>query len=515
MRVFCCSYQNYALDAVQMLARSHGWTPVYFQTTPAIDAAVGSAFPGAVRHNYLDAVKGRPAAKFRDAGANANSEVIDLLRAQGRLATALKMFDRNQSVEVPMDEAERMSLIEWFSGYWTEVLASLKVDLVIFEEVPHQVTDFVLYACAERLGIRRLVPIRTLPRAGYLLSDSYDSFTLAPRAGEYRVSAKYQPLTQYAMLMRGAYTNYAQTMFFDAPDTLRLFSVPEPAAARPNRAAELWSRAARIVEGARLVVRFGNDRKERGKSLPQSRQGFLAHRRGMQATVATKLELRAIYEGRAASGANRDAPYVFCALQYQPEASTCPKGGPFVDQLRMVQLLLAVLPEGWRLAVKEHPNQFSPKYARFAETARSQAFYDELTRDPRVDLISLSTPSFDLVDGAMAVASVGGTICLEAAVRGKPSFNFGTAFFDTVHGILKIIDIASGQSAMNTVAGGFLPHADEVMSDLQKIDNACYPGAIGGPVTLEEIGLTQTENAQVHAKSWLEWLEANPWPARR
>ncbi len=514
MKVFCCSYQGYAIEAFATLTRTRGWEPVYFQTVRAIEDRVRSVFPQAVRHRYMDAVKGRPASLFRNATIVPNQALLETLRQGDDFATAMTMFNRNQSPDVPMDDAERTALIGWFSGYWTLVLSSLRIELVVFEEVPHQVTDFILYACARHLGIRCLVPIRTLPRAGFLLSDSYDSVDIVPRLQHYPDASRYQSLVTYAELMRGQYADYARNMFFNALDTMKMFNASAPVE-KPGLGEVISVRLAKAAEAARLAVGFENDRKESGKTFPESRQGFLTHRRNMQRTIAAKQELRLLYQQLAARRAPKaGTPYVFCGLQYQPEASTCPKGGLFVNQLLMVRTLLAALPGGWRLVVKEHPNQFSAKFARFAETARSPGFYGALTSDPRVDLVSLQTPSFGMVDGARAVASVGGTVCLEAAVRGTPSLNFGTAFFDKVAGIFKVTGEADAANAMAAIANGFRPDPHQVMVDLNQIDNACYPGAIGGPGTLEEIGLTQTENAEVHARSWLEWLAANPLPER-
>lgn len=514
MRVFCCSYQGYVIEALTRLSRSDGWEPAYFQTTQSNDEQVRAAFPGAVRHNYMDAVKGRPASLFRTKDIEPNRAVLNELRENGGLATAMTMFKRNQSPDVPMDNDERAALIAWFSGYWTLVLSTLQVDLVIFEEVPHQVTDFILYACAKQLGTRCLVPIRTLPRGGFLVSDRFDDFTLSPRRRAYPIAPRYQPLVTYAELMRGEYADYARNMFFNAPDTMKMFSRAKPVAG-PGLWRVIRTTAGRAVRAARLTMRFENDRKEAGKSFPESRQGFLTHRRNMQRTIAAKQQLRQLYQRLATDRAPTVGhPYIFCGLQYQPEASTCPRGGRFVDQLLMVQVLLAALPDGWRLAVKEHPNQFSGKFARFAETARSPAYYEALTSDPRVDLVSLETPSFVMVDGAKAVASVGGTICLEAAVRGTPSLNFGTAFFDKVGGIFKVIGEADASSAIAAIADGFKPDPAKVMADLRVVDDASFPGAIGGPATLKEVGLSQSDNAEIHAMSWLEWLEANPLAER-
>lgn len=67
--------------------------------------------------------------------------------------------------------------------------------------------------------------------------------------------------------------------------------------------------------------------------------------------------------------------FIYVPLHMQPELTTCPLGGQFADQLLMVRMLSAHLPKGYRLYVKEHPDQL--RHTLTHPSARSAEFYDE------------------------------------------------------------------------------------------------------------------------------------------
>lgn len=104
--------------------------------------------------------------------------------------------------------------------------------------------------------------------------------------------------------------------------------------------------------------------------------------------------------------------YVYLPLQVQPEASVDVLGFSYADQYEFVKNVAKCLPEGVKLAVKEHPN-----------------------RKSRLDVCSIPNvvmvggDSLDIIRGAEAVVSVSGTACYEAGLLGVPAYIFSEMFF--------------------------------------------------------------------------------------
>src|SRR5690606_22251242 len=87
--------------------------------------------------------------------------------------------------------------------------------------------------------------------------------------------------------------------------------------------------------------------------------------------------------------------YVVLFLHYQPERTSMPEAGFFSQQWLIIKLLSISLPENWRLLVKEHPSTFTGRYDfRY----RHPKFYSDISTLKNVELISIETDTFKLID---------------------------------------------------------------------------------------------------------------------
>lgn len=163
-------------------------------------------------------------------------------------------------------------------------------------------------------------------------------------------------------------------------------------------------------------------------------------------------------------------PYVYAPLHMQPEATTCPMSGVFVDQELISQLLAGCLPEGVRIYVKEHPNQ--------SELWRDREFYETLNAIPQVTLVPRDFDSFTLSDHAVATASGTGTACLEGLFKGKPAFMFGHKYFQYAPGVHRIRSLADCRKAVDDIFNkNIRPTLREMRMFLKAIEDVtgvCY-----------------------------------------
>lgn len=132
-------------------------------------------------------------------------------------------------------------------------------------------------------------------------------------------------------------------------------------------------------------------------------------------------------------------PYIYFPLHYQYEATTCPMGGPFVDQWMAIEILSRL---GIQIYVKEHP--------RISKN-RDMNYYIRLLKMPNVNFISIKSNNYSLIDNSIAVATITGTAGWEAILRGKPSFIFGNIFYQYAPGVYKINGMKTAMQAYNEV----------------------------------------------------------------
>jgi hypothetical protein len=167
-------------------------------------------------------------------------------------------------------------------------------------------------------------------------------------------------------------------------------------------------------------------------------------------------------------------PFIYVPLQYQPEVSTSPLGGVYVNQLLLVELLAKTVPAGWSIYVREHPFTFDKKGS--GELTRDFDFHRRLSAIPNVWLIPLEVSAFDLIDAAKAVATVTGTSGWEAVMRGKPALVFGQAWYGKCEGVFSAADAEDCKAAVNKISAGYKVDRARVRMFLQALETAGFRG---------------------------------------
>jgi hypothetical protein len=141
------------------------------------------------------------------------------------------------------------------------------------------------------------------------------------------------------------------------------------------------------------------------------------------------------------------------ALHFQPEATTLPMAGAYVDQLRVAGLLQAALPSGSFLAIKEHHQMF--RYRTEWARARDSNFLQQLCnlKEHGAEILSPSMPSQEFVGKCEAVATCTGTIGWEALQSGRPVIAFGLPWYASAPGCHVIREDADVAQAMKEIMG--------------------------------------------------------------
>lgn len=507
-QVLLCSSQPYTIELATRLSERFGWQPAYWLTTPSTVDEVYSRFPNVKTHDYLNSVKGIPANGFKR-NSLLPVDVGVLERLAGSENNVLYMMERNDSYSRSFSYKERVDFYHYLVRYWSTILVTRAIDIVLFEEEPHQASDYVLYLLCHVLGVETVMFVRTIGDFGILavrrfehgsahLRDVYH-FALHQEADDLMLS---EEVDKYLGKLRGEYEDVLAIHLWDQVDELvssnsRISSAFGKLSSAATRLFDVQKHLARL----RLIRTFRNDQKLGNRPLWESEQGYFSASLFKILAILKKKRNRRMYNHLVDGNVDLSKPFVLCALQYQPEKSTCPVGGRFVDQILLVETLAKLVPYGWGVYVKEHPSQFVSSYTRYGEQFRDRRYYERLASLPNVSLLPLDMDVFSLIDQSVAVCSVGGTICWEAVVRGTPSLCFGHAWFKDCEGVYFVNHLDDIRRALDEIHNNEKVVYEKVRAFAYSLEQVTYPGVVGGPLNLEHEGLTTEQNADAHLEA--------------
>jgi hypothetical protein len=145
----------------------------------------------------------------------------------------------------------------------------------------------------------------------------------------------------------------------------------------------------------------------------------------------------------------KSKPFVLFPLHVTPEASLLGSTPEQADQFSLIKNLSINLPWGVRLCVKRHP-------AQNRWSGPSFDFYRKLGALKNVDVIDAKVSIGRILrdPNCIAVATINGTVGLEAAVNRKPVFVFGRAIYGVADCFLKPRDFDEFRNQVMAISKG-------------------------------------------------------------
>jgi hypothetical protein len=318
---------------------------------------------------------------FNHAG-NGFYHLKDLIPVDGSLiekmlpteAIVMKQMDRLEIYDPQYSSySARRSLYLKHLRFWNHVLIARKINLFIGSNIPHEVYDFVIFGLCRIYGIATHFLFQSaIPCTVHTLSD-YTIFT----PGLAKAFEHYQDAHRHTTSAEISLTPKLQHEWDRQSNNTVPFYMDQTPRFHPNN------------------------------SL-----------------------LNAEYESLT-QDLERDIKYIYFPLHYQPELTTNPLGGAFVDQISALALLGKHVPPHYKIVVKEHPMQ--------TWVGRGHNFYQNIVDQCKnVIFVNKSTSSHQLINNAIAVATITGTAGWEALFRKKPVLLFGNIFYELAPGVFKI-----------------------------------------------------------------------------
>ncbi len=372
--------------------------------------------------------------------------------------TALRMYERIfRGATTGQSYDKRRTLYREHVAWAYGLLREGNYQRLIFSEIPHHPFPYVLHSVASAMGLEVLFLAQLQAKETFVIAESIDGL--------------FEPIqTAYRSLLRSAQEG--------AP------------ALAPHLEAEFERRTAEHTPFYMGVSDLSWNKRlyQRSKKFFRGDDRLRFH--------------RTIRHGLAYRRARRQAPhagerFIYFPLHLQPEATTSPMGGVYVDQNLAIETLARALPAGWKVAVKENPAQ------RFAK--RERGFYEHLASIPAVHLVSKGENTFDLIERCEAVATITGTAGWEALFRGKPTITFGRAFYRGGPGVISVDDPAELASQLRAIEDGTFENAthDDLRRFLRAIQSASHHGIVD-PAYLRDSDLSFEDCVERYANTLSE-----------
>ena len=322
--------------------------------------------------------------------------------------------------------------------YWNYILDKFGIDLFICAAIPHTVVDYAIYALCKVKKIKTLLLKDTII-PGYMccVDDIYDKFDKLENT--YMELLKKNEPYDFSIFMQ----NYIAKMESDS------FRFPKDEnSPTENKKPKVFGKTSKAYWGKRY---------KRIRDFVQSKN---LNRQYERVSIEADFAMR----------------YIYVPLHFQPEMTTSPLGGVFVNQLLMVKIISwCAKDRGILLYVKEHPAQEFNYYKR-------EKLYDDLLSLPNVRLIKKKTSSYKLQEHCVAVATVTGTVVMESLFKGKPALVFGHEMNSIAPNAYRVSDIHSCETALSDIVNKKFPISKEKREAfLKAVELECFRGYIGVP----------------------------------
>jgi hypothetical protein len=520
------------IDVYGRLAERGVLEPVYWSGIPSFRAQVAARFPDCVWHDSMDASRGDPPSGHTVQPPKWTSAMLRVWQQDGQ--DLLAMLQR-ADLEGAFGLSERLDYFAHQLALVDGLLDELQPDIVLFSAVPHVGYDFVLYRLCLARGIPTLILEWCLygPHTFFMdtMEDGDRDFLAKYRTRLSQLAAKPVEVSEegraYLAKLRGDQRDAAATHW---PDLNRqafgddVYTSNERDKRPPLRERVTAELKRTRMEAEITVGLLVDDLKrwranepalwesaftvEKGIPYRNAVRGHFVrsriwqkHRKWLRTAFDRQRELRELARPLPAN-----TNLIFVALHQQPERSTSPQGGAFVDQLKMIQLLSAAAPPDWRIVVKEHMAQLNPE--ALGHMNRPSDFYQTIAKLPNASLVTPFLPPSLMIDRSAVTVTVSGTVGWEAVVRGKPVFTFGDTWYRGCEGVFRIRDFESCRDAFAVLVNGYRVDSVKVDAFVETIEKN-QTLALPQPPLVPYCSLTPEENARRLAVALEDRLRRN------
>lgn len=417
---------------------------------------------GAVFHDHDAAWAGTPAKSINASEFSPPGK--DLIKKLHKEESIILTMMNKRFGSMCVDE--RRHLYYDILGYWLGVIKKYKPDIVIFPAIPHTVYNYIIYVLAGLLNIKTIMLENTNVSDRLLFYRDWTHGSSALQEAMQRNQGKNFSIKNLELDLQKYYKKQTDPNSDATPIYTKYYKLDNSAWCLFRK--KLIIIADSIADGTIF------------KKVPR----FIINK--------FKPNLKKEYFNFQINP-NLEKKFVYIPLNFQPERTTSPQGDIFVDQILMIEILSASLPEDWIIYVKEHPSQWIFKSKANYSSCRYRGYYEKIARLKNVFLIPINTDTYSLINKSRAVATVTGTAGWEALLRLKPTIIFGHPWYQDCPCLFKVNDVESCKEAFKKIADNFRIEEQKVINYLKSFDEATIHGYFE-EIDAPDSELTKEEN---------------------
>lgn len=364
----------------------------------------------------------------------------DIAESKHIESMSMRLMDRGALIPTSAFSRRRLYLL--LLNYFSHIISSKNIEAVAVFDTPHSFFSHVMYELCKLKGLKVLkLEYHFLTEYSVILNQ--DTWPNIPK--DYEISQSAQELK------KSLPENLSRSIFKDS-EILHNYKSKETKAIVKQS----------VFSSAKLYVRYLD---KAIKNLIMGVFPFLFKKEVLHFSslngIENRLKYRVIltkqlwkliklnihYNKIANKELSLNENYIFVGLHMQPEKTSQPMGGEFDNQLMMVKVLADSVPEGWKVFVKEHPNQFNVRKVPNRHY-RDKLFYDCLQELSNVELVPLEIDSQNLIAKAKMVATLTGTLGWEAITKNIPALVFGNTYYMACGAARKVTSVESCKKAI-------------------------------------------------------------------
>lgn len=393
---------------------------------------------GAIFHDHYDAWDAKPAKALAHAKIPPVSAeyIASMYETESTILTMMNKHYDAATVD------ERKHIYYTMLAYWTHVIDTTKPDFIVYGVLPHSIYSNIVYDLARKRGIPTIcfedtwIGRSTLAYRDFLKgSDSLRAALERLRTEKVSAGDLDEDLREY-WEQQIASRSRIEPVYMTQQRNL----------------GQGWGLFMHRLSVAKKAIASGN--------IFRLTAAFIARR--------FSENLKREYS-RVSRDPEWNTPFVYFPLHFQPERTTSPQGGVYVDQVLVAETIAAALPEGWELVVKEHPSQWWLRSKERYSSARYRGYYQRLAKIPHVRIVPTTTNTFDLTEQSQAVAVITGTAGWEALLTGKCPLVFGIPWWRDCPGVLRVDSVESCKQALVAIKQGAHVTSEELLRYLKAL----------------------------------------------
>ncbi len=403
---------------------------------------------------------------------------------------ALKMMDRLPIFQEweKSDLSDRRRMLFRETSFWSDYLERNEVGAVVFSAVPHQVYDFIIYSLCKSRGIKTLI----FDSANPIIRDVVGISETIEGIGDLDLGLKIR-------------ARFPKSELITEPQNV----VGDFWSARANMLTDLDPKALSIQRMAIRSLTVGCSRFSGSKLLRRNNEttsgqhsaNLVKRFRRRFALIRTRYEL-----SRVQNIFNLPENFVFFPLHVQPELAVSPLGGHFEEQLEAIRLVARYLPSGWRIIIKEHPDQSVYWH-------RPSGFYKNLTQVSQVDFVGPDFSVDKLLKNCRAVITISSSIGRQAMITGRPVGLLGSTWWSAAPGIFKVSTGKEMQEMFAQLESWDPPAREEFDRYVKNLQLCTFSAVLYGqpagmsPEKLAEVKSSTLFNIPLIIGTWLSYSQ--------